>query len=68
MKRVLCLISFISFRSGFSEAQQPNRIQKMGLLLTEGVLPSSSEVEAFRQAMREFGYVERQNIAIENRG
>jgi putative ABC transport system substrate-binding protein len=50
-----------------AQAQQPKKVQKIGLLLTGGLLPSSSDIEAFRKGLREFGYFEGQNIAIEYR-
>jgi putative ABC transport system substrate-binding protein len=50
-----------------AQAQQPKKVQKIGLLLAGGLLPSSSDIEAFRKGLREFGYLEGQNIAIEYR-
>ena len=50
-----------------AEAQQPKTTQKIGLLLGGRLLPSSSDIEAFRQGLRELGYVEGQNIAVESR-
>src|SRR5262245_47301975 len=50
----------------FAEAQQPAKVYKLGLLLGfGGVLPSS--IEAFRQGLGEFAYVEGENTAIEYR-
>ncbi len=52
-----------------AEAQQTKKIPKIGFLVSGS--PSSTrevgEVEAFRQGLRELGYVEGQNIAIEYR-
>ena len=48
-----------------SEAQQPTKIPRIGFL-TRSSLPSiSARIEAFRQGLRELGYVEGKNIVIE---
>ena len=50
-----------------TEAQQPKKVPRIGYLVS-GSLSSIREigqVEAFRQGLRELGYVEGQNIAIE---
>jgi putative tryptophan/tyrosine transport system substrate-binding protein len=50
-----------------AEAQQPKKMPRIGFL--SGGSPSSvaTRVEAFRQGLRELGYVEGQNIVIEYR-
>jgi putative ABC transport system substrate-binding protein len=48
------------------EAQQPARILRIGLLIPSSA-SSSARVEAFRQRLRELGYVEGKNIVIEYR-
>ena len=48
----------------FAEAQQPKKIPRLGFLSPTS---ADSRVEAFRQGLRELGYVEGQNIAIEYR-
>jgi len=56
----LVLASFYSV-----EAQQPAKVRKIGFLSQTGAF--SANIEAFRQGMRELGYVEGQNIVIEYR-
>jgi putative ABC transport system substrate-binding protein len=49
-------------------AQPPTKIPRVGLLLFGSPSDSATRfVEAFRQGLRELGYVEGQNIAIEDR-
>jgi putative ABC transport system substrate-binding protein len=53
-----------------AEAQQPRKIPRIGFL-TGGSRASSqadSTFEAFRQGLRDFGYIEGKNIVIEYRG
>jgi putative tryptophan/tyrosine transport system substrate-binding protein len=47
------------------EAQQPTKVRKIGFLNQTGAF--SANIEAFRQGMRELGYIEGQNIVIEFR-
>jgi putative ABC transport system substrate-binding protein len=46
------------------QAQQPNKIYRIGVLTNA---PRSSRIEAFRQGMKELGYVERKHFALEIR-
>jgi adenylate cyclase len=48
-------------------AQQPERISKIGVLWPGVTFPPPPRMEAFRQALRQLGYVEGQNVAIELR-
>src|SRR5499426_1918655 len=48
-----------------AEAQQPGRIPTIGFM--RGGSPTDAEVEAFRQGLRELGYVEGKNIIIDFR-
>ncbi len=50
-----------------AEAQQPARIPRIGILIPFSASVISARVEAFRQRLRELGYVEGKNIFIEYR-
>jgi ABC-type uncharacterized transport system substrate-binding protein len=46
-------------------AQQPNKIPRIGYLTAGSLSAQSAGIKAFRQGLREFGYVEGKNIVIE---
>jgi putative ABC transport system substrate-binding protein len=48
-----------------AEAQQPTKTPRVGYLSTNSPAAMSHRVEAFRQGLRELGYVEGKNIFIE---
>jgi len=50
-----------------TEAQQPARIFRIGILFAASASSYLPRVEAFRQRLRELGYVEGKNIVIEYR-
>jgi putative ABC transport system substrate-binding protein len=50
-----------------SEAQQPTKVPRIGFLFGFSPSVNSDRVEAFRQGLRELGYNEGQNIAVEYR-
>jgi putative ABC transport system substrate-binding protein len=51
----------------FASAQQSARIPRIGILIPPSASYFSAQVEAFRQRLRELGYVEGENIVIEYR-
>ena len=53
--------------ASLAEAQQPARIPRIGILIPSSASFFSARVEAFRQRLRELGYVEGKNIVIEYR-
>src|SRR5262245_4215056 len=61
----LCAMLFAVWVS--AQPQQPKKVPRIGYL--SGVDPARESIraEAFRLALREFGYIEGQNIAIEYR-
>jgi len=50
-----------------AEAEQPSRVAVIGVLNPGSVNPGSSMLPAFRQGLRELGWVEGQNILFEQR-
>jgi putative tryptophan/tyrosine transport system substrate-binding protein len=48
-----------------TQAQQPAKIPRIGFLSAVSASTISARIEAFKQGLREFGYVEGTNIAIE---
>jgi putative tryptophan/tyrosine transport system substrate-binding protein len=50
-----------------AEAQQPKKVTRIGYLSSLSPSSESTRSEAIRLALRELGYMERQNIAIEYR-
>src|SRR5215469_11724921 len=50
-----------------AEAQQAKKVPRIGFLSSVDPASDSARAEAIRLAMREFGYIEGQNIAMEYR-
>jgi putative ABC transport system substrate-binding protein len=50
-----------------AEAQQPKKVARIGYLATFDAATESTRSEAIRLALRELGYIEGQNIAVEYR-
>ena len=48
-------------------AQQADKIAKIGVLFPAGSPPASPRMESFRKGLRQLGYVEGQNVAMELR-
>ena len=61
----LCAMLFALWLS--AEAQQPTKIPRIGYLTGATPDGQSARIEAFRQGMRELGYVEGKNIVVEYR-
>jgi ABC-type uncharacterized transport system substrate-binding protein len=61
----LCVLLLAPFFP--AEAQQTKKVPRIGLLLAPTPSFYSARVEAFRQGMRELGYVEGKNFVIEYR-
>jgi ABC-type uncharacterized transport system substrate-binding protein len=61
----LCAMLFALCAS--AQAQQPKKVPRIGYLSPQDPTPESSRAEGIRLALRELGYIEGQNIAIEYR-
>ena len=61
------LTTVLLITAPFAQAQQPAKIPRIGILFVSSASAQSARVEAFRQRLRELGYVEGKNIVIEYR-
>jgi putative tryptophan/tyrosine transport system substrate-binding protein len=64
---LLLLSTLILGLSSLAPAQQPAKIPRIGFLVASTASLYSTRIETFRQGLRELGYVEGKNIAIEYR-
>jgi putative ABC transport system substrate-binding protein len=60
-----CLLITVLLITGLVEAQQPAKIPRIGFLIASSPATNAARVEAFRQGLRELGYVEGKNLVIE---
>ena len=49
------------------EAQRPSRVPRIGVIATGSLATSASNLDAFRQGLRELGHVEGRSVLIEYR-
>ena len=65
-KGLVWLLAIFSVASvSVAQAQQPTKIPRIGYLTATSLSTMSARIEAFRQGLRELGYVEGKNIVIE---
>ena len=64
---ILAIALTFAMAGAVARAQQPARIPRIGILIPASASSFSARVEAFRQRLREHGYVEGKNIVIEYR-
>jgi len=62
---VLALIALLFALCSPSQAQQPKKVHRIGYLTVAPLSSNVGRIEAFREGLRELGYVEGQNIVIE---
>ena len=64
-RKIFCVALVVALAFSLSaHAQQPNKIYRIGVLTNA---PRSSRIEAFRQGMKELGYVEGKHFVLEIR-
>ena len=67
MLDLYCLLITVLLITGLAQAQQPTKIPRIGYLSPTSPSVSPTRIDAFRQGLRELGYVEGKNIIIEYR-
>jgi putative ABC transport system substrate-binding protein len=68
--RVLIILASLLIIAGVvprAQAQQPKKVPRIGYLAAVSPAADAPRKEAFRQALKDFGYIEGQNILIEYR-
>jgi putative tryptophan/tyrosine transport system substrate-binding protein len=61
-----CLLPTVLLLTGLhAQAQQTKKIPRIGYLTVSSLAANVARIEAFRQGLRELGYVEGNNIVIE---
>jgi putative ABC transport system substrate-binding protein len=66
-KLLFCLLLTILLVTRLAQAQQPKKVSRLGYLSNADPATDSARAEGLRLALRELGYIEGQNIAIEYR-
>jgi ABC-type uncharacterized transport system substrate-binding protein len=61
------LITVLLITAPAAEAQQAKKVPRIGLLIPASASATAHMVEAFRQGLREHGYVDKQNLTLEPR-
>jgi putative ABC transport system substrate-binding protein len=69
-KKVICLaLGAMLLALGLpAEAQQPGKIYRVGLLVGASTAMAAPWIDAFRERLRELGFIEGKNIVLEIRG
>ena len=62
---IVTLVVALAVCGAVAQAQQPTKIPRIGYLTTPSLSANPARIEAFRQGLRELGYVEGKNIVIE---
>src|SRR5215470_15213356 len=69
MKNWFNFFLIIAFLGGVAnaEAQQSGKVPRIGLLVGGSASSDAARIEAFRQGLRDLGYIEGKNIALDDR-
>ena len=62
---IVALVVTFAFGGAVALAQQPKKVPRIGYLTATSLSVNATRIEAFRQGLRELGYVEGKNIVIE---
>jgi putative ABC transport system substrate-binding protein len=62
---IVAIALALAFNGAVAEAQQPAKIPRIGYVAATSPSVNPTRIEAFRQGLRELGYVEGKNIIIE---
>jgi putative ABC transport system substrate-binding protein len=63
----LALCAMLLALCASAQAQQPAKVPRVGVFLPASASSTAHLVEAFRQGLREHGYVGKQNLTLEPR-
>jgi len=64
---ILSILFLVVLLAAAAEAQQPTKVPRIGYLAAASPSANVARYDAFRQGLRELGYVEGKNIVIESR-
>ena len=64
-RRIVFCLPLTLLLLAVAEAQQPTKVPRIGYLTGTSLSANAARIEAFRQGLRELGYVEGKNIVIE---
>src|SRR2546422_10371598 len=62
---IIAIALTFAFGGAVAHAQQAKKVPRIGYLTNASLSASAGRIEAFRQGLRELGYVEGKNIVIE---
>jgi putative ABC transport system substrate-binding protein len=65
LTRIIACLPLTVLPLTVAEAQQPGRVYRIGIL--QSASSEATFIEGFRQGLRELGYVEGKNLALEIR-